>query len=55
MRFSDDLERALWETVGVGGDRDTHAAIVGGLLGARPGNALPTTMIERREPLQLSA
>ena len=52
-RFSDDLERALWETVSVGGDRDTHAAIVGGLLGARPGNVLPAAMLERREPLLL--
>jgi ADP-ribosylglycohydrolase len=51
-RHADDFEAALWETVGVGGDRDTHAAIVGGILAARLGRGeIPSAWIEATEPL----
>jgi ADP-ribosylglycohydrolase len=50
-RFFDDYPEALWSTVKAGGDIDTNAAIVGGIVALsacdRP---LPTTWMERREP-----
>jgi len=42
------FESAMMTTIGCGGDTDTNAAIVGGLLGARDGfNALPQHLKER--------
>jgi ADP-ribosylglycohydrolase len=37
FRFGDDLERGLPEIIGAGGDTDTAAAILGGIVGARAG------------------
>ncbi|MEM9071907.1 MAG: ADP-ribosylglycohydrolase family protein [Myxococcota bacterium] len=52
LRNKDNFERAIWDVTAVGGDRDTHAAIVGGMLACRVGaDAIPTTWRERREPL----
>ena len=51
-RRADDFEAALWETAAVGGDRDTHCAIVGGIVAARRGRAaIPSAWIEATEPL----
>lgn len=42
----DDVEAALVETVGLGGDTDTNAAITGALLGARHGrDAFPSRWV----------
>ena len=49
-RHPDDLEAALWATVAGLGDRDTHCAIVGGMLAPRIGG-LPAAWLARREPL----
>lgn len=55
-RHVDDLERALWSTVGALGDRDTTCAIVSGALIMRAGqDALPQTWWSAREPLWLDA
>jgi ADP-ribosylglycohydrolase/fructose-1,6-bisphosphatase/inositol monophosphatase family enzyme len=46
LRARDDLESALIQTVGCGGDTDTNAAIVGALLGALHGrDAFPSRWI----------
>jgi len=46
LRYGDNPIRALAQTVYLGGDTDTHAAIVGGLLGALHGaQRLPTRLI----------
>jgi ADP-ribosyl-[dinitrogen reductase] hydrolase len=43
LRHRDDLEGAIRAVIGCGGDSDTTAAIVGGMLGARLGKAaIPT-------------
>ena len=46
-RHPDDLEAALWATVAGLGDRDTHCAIVGGMLAPRIGG-LPAAWLARR-------
>lgn len=46
-----DFEQALWYTVGVGGDRDTNCAIVGGIIAASPQTSIPQRWLEAREPL----
>ncbi len=49
-RCLDDYPAALWSTVSVGGDVDTTAAIVGGIVAARTGRAgIPAGWIEARE------
>ncbi|CAM2010258.1 ADP-ribosylglycohydrolase family protein [Acanthopleuribacter pedis] len=50
--FLDDYEEALWRTVALGGDMDTNAAIVGGVVAAYTGIAgIPNIWLTRREPL----
>lgn len=46
-----DYEEALWRTVEALGDRDTTCAIVGGIIGSRPGVGPPETWLRAREPL----
>ncbi|WP_063838308.1 ADP-ribosylglycohydrolase family protein [Saccharothrix sp. ST-888] len=51
-RQLDDYRAALWETVRAGGDVDTTAAIVGGIVAARTGTAgIPPAWLAAREPL----
>ena len=51
-RHRDDFRTAIETTVGVGGDLDTNAAIVGGMLGARVGReGIPDGWLANREPL----
>lgn len=47
----DDYAEAVWETVRVGGDIDTNAAIVGGIVGLA--SDPPAEWRSRREPLDL--
>jgi ADP-ribosylglycohydrolase len=48
-----DYQRAVWETIRVGGDMDTNAAIVGGVVALPTGReAIPTEWLERREELK---
>ena len=51
-RHLDSFEEAMWATVSGMGDRDTTCAIVGGILGARPGIEVPASWIDAREPLE---
>ena len=45
-RFSDDFGGAMKEMIGAGGDTDTTAAILGGIVGARVGKAgIPCDML----------
>ncbi|MER8186573.1 ADP-ribosylglycohydrolase family protein [Kitasatospora sp. NPDC094015] len=47
-----DYPTAIWETIGAGGDVDTTAAIVGGVVAARTGTAgIPAGWLAAREPL----
>ncbi|WP_457029796.1 ADP-ribosylglycohydrolase family protein [Kitasatospora sp. P5_F3] len=47
-----DFEAALWETVSAGGDVDTTAAIVGGIVAAHTGSAgIPAAWLAATEPL----
>jgi ADP-ribosylglycohydrolase len=47
-----DFEAALWTTLAGGGDRDTNAAIVGGIIAASVGwEGIPATWRQAREPL----
>jgi ADP-ribosylglycohydrolase len=46
---ADDYQEAIWTAVGGLGDRDTTAAIAGGIVGIRA--AVPVDWIEAREPL----
>lgn len=47
-----DYEAALWRTIDAGGDRDTTAAIVGGLVAlVLPDGAVPSQWESAREPL----
>jgi len=45
------FEESLWQTVSALGDRDTTAAIVGGIIALKPGIAPPAEWLARREPL----
>lgn len=46
-RCGDDYRRAVLEAIGLGGDTDTVAAIVGGIVGARVGEAgIPAEWVE---------
>jgi ADP-ribosyl-[dinitrogen reductase] hydrolase len=48
FRFHDDLEAAVTEAVGCGGDTDTVAAIIGGMVGAKVGKrGLPDNWMNR--------
>ncbi len=52
LRDPDDFCGTLFATYAVGGDRDTHGAIVGGLLSSRLGrDALPSAWRSATEPL----
>lgn len=47
-----DLERAMWRTVSVMGDRDTTCAIVAGTLAmCAPSETVPDVWLERVEPI----
>lgn len=51
-RHLDDFRAAMWHTVVVGGDIDTNAAIVGGIVALTVGrDGLPADWLARREPL----
>ncbi|GAA4847866.1 hypothetical protein GCM10023235_25850 [Kitasatospora terrestris] len=51
-RHLDDYPAAVWATVSAGGDVDTTAAIVGGIVAARTGTAgVPAAWSAAREPL----
>jgi ADP-ribosylglycohydrolase len=53
--FFTDYRRAVWETICVGGDMDTNAAIVGGVVALATGpEDIPPEWLERRESLMLS-
>lgn len=45
------FEEAMWSTVSALGDRDTTAAIVGGIIAARPDVVIPADWLKAREPL----
>ena len=49
--FRDDYEGAVRAVVSAGGDMDTTAAIVGGIVGAKDGAVVPQEWRQRREPL----
>lgn len=50
--FASDYRRAIWETIRVGGDIDTNAAIVGGVVCLKTGRAgIPSKWIQEREEL----
>lgn len=47
LRFKTPFQKAIQETIKQGGDTDTNAAIVGGLLGARDGlSGIPAYMVQ---------
>lgn len=51
-RHLGDFRRAIWDTVTAGGDVDTTAAIVGGVVAAHTGTAgIPAAWLAAREPL----
>ena len=51
-RHIDDFAEALWTTVSAGGDNDTNAAIVGGIVVLANGRAaIPADWLAAREPL----
>jgi ADP-ribosylglycohydrolase len=53
-RHGNDFTEALWQTLAGDGDRDTNCAIVGGIVGARLGQAgMPASWLEAREDLTL--
>ena len=48
--------RAIWETIRCGGDLDTNAAIVGGVVALATGpDGLPADWLARREALQFAS
>lgn len=50
-RFLDDYPEAIWSTVKAGGDIDTNAAIVGGIVALSSNDrTVPSTWIKMREP-----
>jgi ADP-ribosylglycohydrolase len=53
-RFLDDYPEAIWSTVKAGGDIDTNAAIVGGIVAlSAEEHRVPSTWISNREPWPL--
>ncbi|MFO1498219.1 MAG: ADP-ribosylglycohydrolase family protein [Verrucomicrobiota bacterium] len=49
----DAFATALGKTISVGGDCDTNAAIVGGILAlSRKPDAIPSEWLKNREPVQ---
>lgn len=53
-RHLDDLVEALWDTVVAGGDTDTNAAMVAGIIAPRTGlNSVPKEWWHAAEPLPL--
>ena len=50
----DHFVEALGTTIGVGGDCDTNAAIVGGIVALSAGrDNIPTEWLKAREPIQI--
>jgi hypothetical protein len=55
-RHLDDYCEALWSAVRVGGDIDTNAAIIGGIVALAVGReGLPEPWLRLREPLAISS
>jgi ADP-ribosylglycohydrolase len=51
---SDNFVEALGQTISVGGDCDTNAAIVGGIVAMSAGReSIPAEWLQRREPIQI--
>lgn len=51
-----DYPRAVWDTIRCGGDIDTNAAIVGGVVALATGSeGIPTEWLARREELQFDS
>ena len=54
--YLDNYPQAIWATVRVGGDIDTNAAIVGGIVALSAGEAgIPAEWLRSREELWLSS
>ncbi len=54
--FFTNYERAVWETIRVGGDMDTNSAIVGGVVALATGpEGIPAEWLTRREELMPSS
>jgi ADP-ribosylglycohydrolase len=54
LRYLDDFESAVWHAVAAGGDTDTLAAIVGGIVAARVGaKGIPQKWRDSVEPLPI--
>ncbi len=50
----DHFVEALGETISVGGDCDTNAAIVGGIVALSAGReSIPAEWLKAREPIQI--
>ena len=50
--YLDDYTEAIWQTISAGGDADTTAAIVGGIVACYVGTeGIPQKWIDHREPL----
>ncbi len=50
--YASDYRRAIWETIRIGGDIDTNAAIVGGVVCLATGvEGIPAEWIRLREEL----
>jgi ADP-ribosylglycohydrolase len=52
-RHRDDYPAALWAAVAAGGDVDTIAAIMGGVVAVTAGRTIPQTWLAAREPLDV--
>jgi ADP-ribosylglycohydrolase len=52
IKYLDNFEEALWQTISVGGDADTTGAMVGGIVASYGGQScIPQAWIERCEAL----
>lgn len=54
-RHADNFEEALWSAVSVGGDLDTNAAMVGGIVALSAPGTIPPAWVAAREPLPATA
>jgi ADP-ribosylglycohydrolase len=50
-RYLDDYPEAVWAIISAGGDVDTNAAIVGGIVASAVPDLVPAEWIANREPL----
>lgn len=51
VRWFDEFEEGFWQLASLGGDVDTTCAIMGGIIGSRSIESIPTDWIEHRETL----